>query len=91
MLADMALHIEAIVAKPGPDPMRAARARLQNAQADMEHRGFTLSELYRYMYLYVGFTEEETCAERRRYEHAVSLERSSAGKCPPLVGEKARV
>ena len=78
MLANMALFIEAIVDNPGPDPMKSARRRLQDAKADMKRCGFTLVELYHFLCLYNGMSEEEMHAERRKYERIVSLERRAS-------------
>ena len=72
LLADVVLHVEAIVAQPGSDPMSSIRRRLQDAKKDMERCGFTLVELYHFMYLYLGFSEAEMHAERRKYELARS-------------------
>ena len=69
LLADTLLHIEAIVTNPGPDPMRAVRTRIQEAKEGVKRCGFTLVELYHYMYLYIGMTEAEMRIEMRKYEH----------------------
>ena len=74
LLADMALHVKAIVDKPGPDPMKLIRSRLQDAEEDMRRCGLTLVEIYHVLCLYTGMSEEETHAERRKYERAVRLQ-----------------
>ena len=70
LLADMVLHVEAIVAKPPPNPMDSLRRHLDEVKGNLRRCGFTLVELYHFMYLYLGFSEAETHAERRKYELA---------------------
>ena len=68
LLADMALHLEVIVARPGSDPMSEVRMRLEDARKSVERCGFTLVELYHFLYLYIGMSEAEMRAELLRYE-----------------------
>ena len=70
LLADMVLHVEAIVAKPPPNPMDSLRRHLDEVKGNLRRCGFTLVELYHFMYLYLGFSEAEMHAERRKYELA---------------------
>ena len=70
LLADMVLHVEAIVAKPPPKPMDSLRRHLDEVKGNLGRCGFTLVELYHFMYLYLGFSEAEMHAERRKYELA---------------------
>ena len=70
LLADMVLHVEAIVAKPPPKPMDSLRRHLDEVKGILGRCGFTLVELYHFMYLYLGFSEAEMHAERRKYELA---------------------
>ena len=70
LLADMVLHVEAIVAKPPPNPMDSLRRHLNEVKGNLRRCGFTLVELYHFMYLYLGFSEAEMHAERRKYELA---------------------
>ena len=74
-LADMALWIEDVVARPGPNPLNSIRFRLEQCKEDLRRCGFTLVELYHFMYLYLGFSEAEMRVERLKYERAVSIER----------------
>ena len=70
LLADMVLHVEAVVARPGPNPLDSLRRHLDEVKGNLRRRGFTLVELYHFMYLYLGFSEAEMHAERRKYEQA---------------------
>ena len=70
LLANMVLHVEAIVAKPPPNPMDSLRRHLDEVKGNLRRCGFTLVELYHFMYLYLGFSEAEMHAERRKYELA---------------------
>ena len=73
LLADMVLQVEAIVDRPGPNPMDSLRRHLDEVKVDLRRCGFTLVELHHFLYLYLGFSEAEMHAERQQYELLVRM------------------